>query len=370
LRTILALLLVAMATAAQAKQFDVSKYATPAAAFAAATAAGGGEVYFPYHNAHYVLPPTTVTNNITVTCDNTQTLLEAQDSTSNVLVITGYSVTVRNCGFVAAGWSYANPTAQQISGAFIDVQGYYGTIDNVFFQGGYYDIWREASAQGHFFVSHVASYGKTYSTTSPGAAVLRCDGSPAEMSHFLLGASGAPMSGWPSYGVLNFGCALDLSDGEILNTIEAVRTAPSVEAGTNMTNLWLDTNVTPVTICPAGGVVDQVLISNSWIGADAGNGILADTTGTYCGTGSIKVIGVSNSQLFNYTNGQGNGIFLGGAGILSVNISNNTIHAPGMDFWVGVYALGTANVSVTGNYVVGTAGKIILGSGGVNANNR
>lgn len=320
--------------------FCVPNFVTPALAFAAAVTAGGGVVYFPYTGSAYAVPAQAVGNNILVLCGGPGVYLQASSATANILNVSGTPDAVRDCSFAANG---TIGTSQQTAGAFVNITSNGTVLDGLYFVGGFTDI---AINGGGVRISNIASGNKTFRTVAAGASVINCAGGEVEVSGVLLGASAGSISQWPSYGFVNSGCILDIANSEIINTSIGILFNPTSESGGSVVNTWLDTVGTAIELQPQGGVIDRFDISNSWLGADVGSGIIADTV---TGGGAIARLGISNNLMFNYTNANGIGVDLHGANILSASITGNTIGRPSLNFFAGF----SADQNVGGYVVMG-----------------
>lgn len=342
--------------------YNVANYNNVADAFSAASASGGGIVYFPqgtYKIKNQVVPSDTI-----VMCSGMgSTILEPASATADVFDVTGSNATIYNCGFQSRGAVGTSQTA----GAFINITGSGVTVTNFMMNGPYVGILLNG---GEIEIGNGTFYGVTQQTVAPGSAAIVCAGATnGIITDVTLGASGFPQSEWPSYGIevtasSNSGCSLSVTDSGFLNVAIGMSVTPSSGQVANVAaaNIWFDSEGWLGVLLQPAGTIGSAQFTNVWTAPVGGaGGFMLDQV---TGNGSIGPVVINNSQAGEYVAGAGTGIELSGY-MNAVSVVNTEIQS----FYNGlVVTNGAGNLWFLGNSIFAASGSGLWTSGAASNN--
>lgn len=333
------------------RYFCVSNYATVADAFTAATAAGGGTVFF--SQSVVLSAPQIVNSNILVRCASNGVIVSTSSTTADLFVVSGDYVTLRDCRI-----SYSGATPKT-AGYLVNITSVHATVDNIWFGGNCFICMRAAGIVTN--ISNINMDGNTQAIAAGSGGLL----STSEVTHinnWSIGSGGVT-------NVYDFALkvpagAVDAVNLEIIQTKYGIWMAPgnAQAAFLKVTTSYLDNcaQVCGLIQPTTGGTVGYAEFSNTEFGAI---GTAGTTTGVQIDTafgGNIGTVKITNSEIFNYASG-GSGVALFGS-LGTVMLNNNNI---GSGTAIGINVNGgvsCVSCSIQGNSVHGSSKGISLGS--------
>jgi hypothetical protein len=333
--------------------FCVSSYPSVAAAFTAATAAGGGTVFFSQSTT--LSAAQTVGSNIKIECADTGVTISTSSTTADLFTITGTNVTVTHCGL-----AYAGTPGTKTAGSLVNMGGISNVIDDVHF--GPYCYFCVAVGGSISTINNVFFDGNISAAPAAGsgAIYINITNSVTHISNMTLAAS--TTGDFYDFGIRVFGGAIDVANAEIITAKQAVWLSPTSGASVffKMTTSYLDNCLTTCALVQpnAGGAIGYAEFSNTEFGVLSGGSCLNIDTASG-GTGNVGSVKVTNSELFNYQTGGNCVNLLGSLG--SVMLSNNII-GQGSAVGLAVNASTSCGCSVIGNSFFGSTNSIYLAS--------
>lgn len=335
--------------------YNVAWFSNQAAAFSALASAGGGTAYYPYNASAYSLTAQTIGSNIKIQCATKGTVIQSSSATANLLNITGTNVEIDGCTLAGFG----TPGTGQTAGALINNTGAEVSLNDDVLTGAYIGIIQNGSGALH--IKGLLVQSMTQGSTSANGSILHCESGVVDISHLLLLANAYGQSNWPTYGIQNTGCSLDISLSTIINVANCIVVDPSAEAGLTYSQTWCDTVTNGVLVYPNGGTVDIIALQGGWLGADGGNGLVLDANGGVGARagGTIASATVNGTEIFNYSNASGTGFYVSGNQTGSETLQNGqftglTINRPGLNFVQGFFANAGA-YTLTASSINGTS---------------
>jgi hypothetical protein len=303
--------------------FCVSQFANTAAAVTALNSAGGGTLYF--DQSVTLSAAQIISNNTTIRCASTGVVLGTTATTANLFTVTGSNVVIENCGLAFTG-THGTKTA----GYLIELTGFYPKLHNLIF-GAYCFVCIHINNATDLEISNITFIGNVLGPPAAGlTGAILCDGGVPHIKSISIGAS-ASGDGY-FFGVANDGCALDMSNFEIISTTIGYVAAPATSQLSFgfLSTGYLDTITSyGLLLQPSsGGVIGYTSVVNVEIGMNGGSGAAVNVDNTNGSTGDTTL---SSITAFNYVDAAGLGFTTAGASP-SIMVSNSQFGQAGSRF--------------------------------------